>query len=93
MVAGVRVLVFRRDGYRCRACGLPGRLECDHVRPLHQGGDPWDLGNLQTLCRGCHVAKTATESRRPDPDRAAWRALVSDMLHTPQHSSYGKVPR
>ena len=76
----VRVAVFSRDLYRCRACGLPGRLECDHVVPLRRGGDPWDMDNLQTLCRGCHVAKTRHESGRPDsPEAAAWRALRDEL--------------
>ena len=73
--ARVRRVVFERDGYRCRQCGRAGRLECDHVIPLHRGGDPWALDNLQTLCGGCHVAKTAGEGKRPDPERAAWLAL------------------
>ena len=32
---------------------------------LDKGGDAWDPDNLQALCRGCHVAKTAAENRRP----------------------------
>ncbi|MDE2901758.1 MAG: HNH endonuclease signature motif containing protein, partial [Chloroflexota bacterium] len=61
----VRRLVLIRDGYKCRSCGRMGRLEVDHVRPLNKGGDAWDLGNLQTLCRGCHIAKTRRENERP----------------------------
>ena len=80
--AAVRRAVFRRDGYRCRKCGRAGRLECDHVLPLDNGGDPYDLANLQTLCRGCHVAKTAGENERPDPARDAWRALVAEIANS-----------
>ena len=75
----VRRMVFNRDGYRCRLCGRPGRLECDHVRPLHRGGAPYDPANLQTLCRRCHVEKTAGENRRPDPERERWRALARGL--------------
>ena len=78
--ARVRLAVFRRDSYRCRSCGRPGRLECDHVAPIHRGGDPYELANLQTLCRGCHIAKTRGENRKPDPEREAWRRLVAEML-------------
>lgn len=53
----LRLAIFDRDGYRCRACGKAGRLECDHKKPLHEGGAQWDPANLQTLCRGCHIAK------------------------------------
>ena len=75
----LRLRVFERDGWRCVQCGRAGRLECDHVRPLHRGGDPYDPANLQTLCRGCHVAKTAGENERPDPERDAWRALLREF--------------
>lgn len=58
----VRRRVFERDGWRCVKCKRPGRLECDHIRPLAQGGRKYDLGNLQALCRGCHIRKTAREN-------------------------------
>ena len=55
-------------------------MEVDHVRPLYRGGAPWALSNLQTLCRRCHIAKTAAENRRPPtPAEAAWRALVREV--------------
>ena len=76
----VRRAVFDRDGWRCRSCGLPGALECDHIVPLDRGGDPWGMDNLQSLCRGCHIAKTAAENRHePTPDEAAWRALRDEL--------------
>ena len=75
----VRLRVFERDGWRCVRCGRAGRLECDHVVPLREGGDPWDKAGLQTLCRGCHIAKSAGESRESDPARNAWRAMVAEL--------------
>lgn len=53
---------FDRAGWRCRQCVRPGRLECDHIRPLDQCGRKYDLGNLQALCRDCHIRKTAREN-------------------------------
>ena len=55
--ARVRRQAFRRDGYRCTACGKAGRLECDHI-DRDWRGDPYELANLQTLCRPCHIDKT-----------------------------------
>ena len=82
--AKVRRQVLDRDGWRCRKCGQPGRLECDHIKPLQRGGDPFDMANLQTLCGGrdgCHAAKTRGESRRPDtPAEIEWRAFVAEMM-------------
>ena len=82
--AQVRRAVLERDGYRCVKCGKAGRLEVDHIQPLHKGGAPWDPANLQSLCRDCHIGKTRSENYRPmTPDEAAWRRLVSEMMSTP----------
>ena len=74
----LRRRTFERDGYRCVKCGRAGRLECDHVRPYRRGGND-DLGNLQTLCRNCHIAKTAGEAEKPNPARDRWRAFVGEL--------------
>ena len=76
----VRRAVFDRDGYRCTACGAAGALECDHVRPLALGSDPYDQNNLQTLCRSCHIKKTSKEnSREITPAERAWNELVAEL--------------
>ena len=78
----VRRAVFERDGWGCVECGKAGRLECDHVTPLQRepGQDPFDVNGLQSLCRRCHVEKTARENRRePTPAETAWRALVAEI--------------
>ena len=78
----VRRRVFERDGHRCRACGKPGRLECDHVRPLQRGGDPFALSNLQTLCRWCHIQKTRKDNKvEPGPAAKRWNLLVANLLN------------
>ena len=64
-------------------CGRAGRMECDHVTPMQRepSRDVYDVNGCQTLCRGCHVEKTARENRRPlTPAEAAWRELVAGML-------------
>ena len=61
----LRRQVLAKDGYRCRTCGRAGRLEVDHKHPVQRGGAPWAMGNLQALCRGCHIRKTRGENRRP----------------------------
>lgn len=79
----VRRAVFDRDGWRCVLCGKAGRLECDHVIPLtvQPGQDPFDPDGLQTLCRPCHIAKTAAENRAErTPEEAAWDALVQELM-------------
>ena len=60
----VRQRVFARDGWRCFKCGRRSGLECDHIRPISKAGDWFDLDNLRTVCRGCHIALTAQSNRR-----------------------------
>ena len=59
----LRKLVFARDGWRCVTCGRMGALECDHVMPVVKSGDWFRMSNLQSLCRTCHIRKSATECR------------------------------
>ncbi len=62
----VRPEQLRREP-TCRICNTKGRLteaeEVDHVKPMVEGGAPYAFDNLQSLCKRCHVIKTATEQR------------------------------
>lgn len=62
-----RILVFERDGWRCKFCGIPtprrllGTRETnapvlDHVVPLARGG-AHAYCNVQCLCHGCNGFK------------------------------------
>ena len=74
-------MALESGGWRCAACGRAGRLEVDHIEPLHRGGDVWDAANLQVLCGGCHIKKTASENRRAlTPSEQAWLDLVAGMF-------------
>jgi len=59
----LRFLTFRRDAYRCRACGRSPandpsvELEVDHIEPWVKGGETL-LENLQTLCAKCNSGKS-----------------------------------
>ncbi len=73
----VRRRELERAGWRCEKCGKAGALEVHHVRELHRGGAPFDLSNLQVLCRPCHLS----QHRRPlSPEAQAWRRLVREMV-------------
>ena len=80
--AAVRRAVLKRDGFRCVECGRAGKLEVDHIVPMQHepGQDVYDVNGLQTLCRSCHLAKTARENRRLlTPAELAWRELVAEL--------------
>ena len=66
-----------RDGWRCVKCSKAGRLECDHIVRLEDGGERFDPENIQTLCRGCHINKNAGEIATPEPaDVREWREFM-----------------
>lgn len=57
----MRFAIYRRDGNRCRNCGISGsraNLEIDHIIPIAKGGKS-TMDNLQTLCHRCNVNKGA----------------------------------
>ena len=72
---------MERDGYRCVGCrkiGLTVAAELvHHVRPIRQGGDPFDIDNLESLCRRCHAEEHAEKLA---PARQKWADLVTQTL-------------
>ena len=52
----IRNSVFKRDGYKCIACGSGKRLALDHIIPFSAGGET-KKKNLQTLCKSCNSKK------------------------------------
>ena len=79
--ARVRRQAFERDGWRCTACGKPGRLEAHHEPPLRDGADPYDLAGIRTLCRSCHIERHREDDMTPG--RAEWLAMVDDIAYGP----------
>jgi 5-methylcytosine-specific restriction endonuclease McrA len=75
----IRLQAKRRDGFACVQCGSRNKLEVDHIKPVRSAPElAFALGNLQTLCAGCHARKTRIEVGMPDlsAPRRAWRELV-----------------
>jgi hypothetical protein len=60
----MRFHVFRRDGHRCRLCGMTAddgvTLECDHIIAVANGGKT-EIPNLWTLCRPCNNGKSDSD--------------------------------
>jgi hypothetical protein len=58
----LRLMVLKRDGFRCRLCGrspatdLKTVLHVDHIKPWSAGGET-EPENLQTLCLECNMGK------------------------------------
>ena len=64
----LRELVLKRDKGLCLMCKSQNRIEkatvIDHIEELSDGGSPFDLSNLQSLCAYCHNVKTSKERER-----------------------------
>ena len=74
----VRRAAFRRDGYRCTACGRAARLEGHHEPPLRDGADPYEVDGIVSLCRDCHIREH--EGDHVSPEQRAWRELVAEIM-------------
>lgn len=52
----VRKQVYKRDGHECTECGASEcELHAHHLERPINGGPKFDLDNLVTLCRDCHM--------------------------------------
>ena len=71
--AAIRARALRAAGRRCTRCGLAGKLEVHHPRPLSAGGT--NNQALEVICRVCHLARHHT----PDPARDAWARFVQEL--------------
>jgi len=70
----IRDAVWTRDGGLCQSrrggvvCGKPGK-EVHHIIRLSDGGTT-TMGNLITLCHGCHDARHTHLARQPERQNA-----------------------
>lgn len=59
----LRRATWKRDEGVCNLCKREcRRWHMDHIIPIWNGGEPFELANLQTLCHKCHKAKTKVEA-------------------------------
>ena len=65
--ASTRWRTLRRDHFLCVPCAQAGKRtysrEVDHIIEIADGGDEFDLGNTQTICKRHHRLKTAVNNR------------------------------
>ncbi|WP_228819248.1 HNH endonuclease [Nocardia transvalensis] len=52
----LKMLIWARDGGRCRKCGSNSELQFDHIIPVSKGGATSEE-NLQLLCGPCNRSK------------------------------------
>ena len=82
------------DAHACTWCGHSGdRLEVHHRVPLAEGGAPFDIDNLQTLCFWCHIEIHARLV--DDPGRLSFRDDLNPYGprgRPPKHKQKGRNP-
>jgi len=88
----IRQMVYKRDGYRCRACGRPRikghKLNCHHIILLRVSQTN-DVRNLITLCDECHIELEQKGLKllkaglhRRDIVRMTYRYLIEKKIKT-----------
>ncbi len=83
------IRIIARDGNKCCYCGTgKGRMMCDHVTPLAQGGDSSDA-NLVCACHACNGGKSGRtlEEWKGAAWAASWRRgdITSDITRDISH--------
>lgn len=61
----LRLAALAAAGWRCQRCGAARRLEVHHRRRLVDGGQAFDLDNLEAVCRPCHFGEHRDDRRSP----------------------------
>ena len=60
----VREEVLRLKGNICAVCKQAEFDDIDHIIPRSEGGDFWNIENLQPICKLCHKIKNRKEISR-----------------------------
>ena len=53
-------------------CGQIATI-ADHIKELVDGGEPFDLDNLESMCQSCHNSKTARVKREREGGSKSYR--------------------
>ncbi len=62
-----------RDDHACVWCGSEDQLEADHVLEVHTHPElAFEVDNLRTLCRPCHIERGRQGSAGAGMARAEW---------------------
>lgn len=56
----VRKVIYHRDGGLCMKCNKRVSVDdfhVDHINPISNGGEEWELSNLELSCPKCNLSK------------------------------------
>ena len=74
-----------RDGWACRACGSPFRVQCAHVVSRRYHATRWSMANAVTLCARDHMRFTC--------DPLAWDAWIEERFGEAVYSELKRLAR
>lgn len=57
-------------------------MEVDHKIAITNGGDQWDLNNLQTLCHECHLKKTRKDMHERRLHKKGIKPLIEESTES-----------
>lgn len=61
----------------CESFGIATKaVEVDHIKEIEDGGPVWDINNLQSICRRCHLDKTDKAEKDRKQKRDEWGYLI-----------------
>lgn len=76
-----RMIVYKRDGKKCRYCGRKlkyGQMEVDHIKPVASHGNDY-IFNLACSCKSCNRSKSAKTWVKPKK-LPLWRQIFGIIL-------------
>lgn len=57
----------------CEKYGIAKPVEeVDHIHEIEDGGAIWDIKNLQSLCKHCHLVKTLKCKKERERKKDEW---------------------
>jgi len=69
--------------FRDRWSVLRNHWQADHIIPVEEGGGACGLENFQTLCDGCHKAKTKSQAGQRAAERRAVKRAENGQQELP----------
>jgi 5-methylcytosine-specific restriction protein A len=89
--------VVLRSSPLCCSCQDSGGIKparvVDHINPVRQGGDFWDITNLQPMCDSCHNSKSGKESHGISTDSGDTERGGRGSKHLKNNSTGNVVER
>lgn len=79
------IAIKQRDGWQCRACGSPYKVQCAHIVSRRYHATRWLTANAMALCARCHMRWTN--------DPLGWDLFIEERLGLAAYSELKRIAR